>query len=88
MSSNGLRPILVATVLSAVMMTGALAQSTTTTGQMPNRDTRTTTEASDAKNPNAPGATGTTVVPGNNSTVTGDSSATRRQQTGPSTSSH
>jgi hypothetical protein len=35
-----------------------------------------------ASNPNVPGATGRTIIPGNNSTITGDAEATRQQQTG------
>jgi uncharacterized iron-regulated membrane protein len=33
-------------------------------------------------NPNVPGATGRTIVPGDNSTIAGDAAATRAQQTG------
>jgi hypothetical protein len=36
-----------------------------------------------AANPNVPGATGTTVVPGNNSTVASDATATYNQQKWP-----
>ena len=98
MSSGSLRPILAATVLSALMMTGAMAQTTPSTGQMPTppadrmpasdstSNKRTTTGSSDAANPRTPGATGTTIVPGNNSSVAGDADATRRQQTTPSSS--
>lgn len=35
-----------------------------------------------ASNPNVPGATGRTIIPGNNSTIAGDAEATRQQQTG------
>ncbi len=96
MSSGRLRPILVATALGALTMTGAVAQTTSPAGQMPTpptdrmptsdstSDKRTTTGSSDAANPRTPGATGTTIVPGNNSSVAGDADATRRQQTTPS----
>lgn len=36
----------------------------------------------DASDPNVPGATGSTIIPGNNSTISGDAEGTRRQQTG------
>jgi hypothetical protein len=38
---------------------------------------------SQASNPNFPGATGTTVVRGNNSTIAGDANATYNQQKWP-----
>lgn len=36
----------------------------------------------DASNPNVPGATGRTIVPGDPSTIAGDAQATRMMQTG------
>jgi hypothetical protein len=36
----------------------------------------------DAANPDVPGATGRTIVPGSNSTITGDSMATQMERTG------
>jgi hypothetical protein len=36
----------------------------------------------DASNPDVPGATGRTIVPGTNSTITGDSMATQMERTG------
>jgi hypothetical protein len=39
-------------------------------------------QAGQANNPNVPGATGHTILPGNNSTVAGDRLATQMEQTG------
>ncbi len=44
---------------------------------------RSTASTSRAGNPHQPGATGKTVVPGNNSTIGSDNEATTRQKTGP-----
>jgi hypothetical protein len=42
----------------------------------------------DPTNPDVPGATGRTIVPGNTSTIAGDALATRTQQTGSLTASN
>jgi hypothetical protein len=41
-----------------------------------------------ATDPNVPGATGTTIVPGDNSTIAGDAAATLMQRTGSITPSN
>jgi hypothetical protein len=42
----------------------------------------TTAGTTDAANPNVPGATGRTIVPGDNSTIAGDAEATEMFRTG------
>jgi hypothetical protein len=62
--------ILLALSISIISTAGALAQNAnSSSGRIPGY-----------ADPSVPGATGNTVVPGNNSTITGDSAATIEQR--------
>ncbi len=78
-----LRLFLVAGLLACGPLTAAFAQG----GTSPDLKADSSSEANSVKrgaatNPHKPGATGSTVVPGNNSTVAGDRAATGKAQSG------
>ena len=66
------RSIILIVSLAVVPAAGALAQNTQSSDQ--------TTPS--AQNPNTPGATGRTIVKGDNSTIHGDRRGTREEKTG------
>ncbi len=77
------RNILFAAILALTPLAGAVAQGTTSPGMKAG----SSSEASEMKNgsaanPRQPGATGTTVVPGNHSTIAGDAKATASRKSG------
>lgn len=77
------RSLVLAGILTTSPLTGAFAQG----GTGPQLKADSTQEAKDVKNgsaanPNQGGATGSTVVPGDNSTVAKDQTATGRTQSG------
>jgi hypothetical protein len=72
--SRLIRSIMLTASLALIPAAAALAQSTAP---------HATTAQAD-QNPNTPGATGQTVVKGDNSTIKGDHSATKDQKTGAS----
>ena len=72
------RTIMLATALSALVGLGAIS-ATQADAATTSKSHQRTQQA--AANPNVPGATGTTIVPGDNSTIAGDAGATRLQQT-------
>lgn len=78
-----IRRIVVAAMLTVSPLTAALAQG----GTGPDLKADSKTEANSVKNGAAtdtrtPGATGSTVVPGNHSSVAGDNAATARAKSG------
>jgi hypothetical protein len=73
------RTIMLATALSALVGVGSIS-ATRSHAATTSKSHQRTQQA--AANPNVPGATGTTIVPGDNSTIAGDAEATRTQQTG------
>jgi hypothetical protein len=82
------RPLLLATALFAIPAASALAQSSNAGGNYSTQPTTgsssMTTQPHSAMNTAKPGATGKTVVPGSNSTVAGDTSATATAKAGSS----
>jgi hypothetical protein len=77
------RTIMLATALSAFVGVGAI--SIANADAQTQRNTYSAYSAytqQSTPNRHTPGYTGSTVVPGDNSTISGDSSATRMQQTG------
>jgi hypothetical protein len=72
------RTIMLATALSALVGVGALS-ATQADAATTSKSYQRTQQA--AANPNVPGATGTTVIAGDNSSIADDAEATRLQQT-------
>ena len=74
--------IAIATLLAVAPVAGALAQ---TTGPLIGADSHKEADikaGSDATSSNTPGATGKTVVPGSNSTISGDKAGTAETKSG------
>jgi hypothetical protein len=70
------RTILLATALSAFVGVGAISIA------QANAQPQSYPWTQSAANRHTPGYTGSTIVPGDNSTISGDSAATRMQQEG------
>ena len=71
------RTMMLATALTAFVGVGAISIPQANAQPQGNAYTQPS-----AANRHTPGATGTTIVPGDNSTISGDAKATRMQQTG------
>lgn len=84
------------TALSVALGTAACMAPPSTVSSAPTSPSPTSTNAGakvgggglDAANPKVPGATGSTIVQGDASTISGDARATRMQQTGSITPSN
>ncbi len=72
------RTILLASALTVALGSNAFAAASSATTNLGNA----VATGQAATNPNTPGATGRTIVIGDNSTIAGDAEATRMRQTG------
>lgn len=78
-----IRHFIFAAALAASPLTGALAQGNSpTAGAADTKSSDPKPANSAATNSKTPGATGSTVVPGSNSTISGDKAATADAKTG------
>jgi hypothetical protein len=81
------RYIVFAATLAASPLAAAFAQSTSPSTKADSMTESTAMKNGSATNPNQAGATGSTVVPGDKSSVAGDRKGTAEQKTGQTTGS-